>query len=256
MQDTGTGEARSGLVRLPDGSSFDARGTAVTRQTPRELSVKGAIEASSGSALYAAGSALYKLVGQSDYLYRTPDGGATNSQRVRARCLRVDVARDVRHRLWLEPTLVFEVQEPAWSGTADITTAATLTTGGTFNVTNAGNAPAWDPVFTVVAKGSAIRSLTIAHYSPPPAMHLCFGTAYGTGNTGGTIPVDGTLTIDCGEYSVSNNGTDAYNNFELGSSHSLDGWAQLAAARITAFAVTFDGGGSAIVSCTHRDAYA
>ncbi len=256
-QDVGTGEARSGLVTLPDGSAFDARGTAPTRQTPWELSVSGAIEASTGSALYAAGTALYGLVGQSEYLYRSPDGGGTNSQQVRARCLRVDMARDVRHRLWLQPTIVFEVQEPAWRGTADVTTSGTMTTGGTLNVSNAGNAPVWDPVFTIVAKGSAITDLKIRHSTHPYAAELCFGTAYGTGTSGGTILANGTLSIDCAAYGVSNNGTDAYSRFELGGNHHIDGWACLRPSPSpTNWLVTFTGGGSAIVSCTYSSAYA
>jgi hypothetical protein len=256
-QDVGTGEARSGLVTLPDGSAFDARGTATTRVTPWELSVSGAIEASTPGDLLTAGSALYGLIGRSDYLYRTPDGGTANSQRLRARCLRVDVARDVRHRLWAEPTLVFEVQGPVWSGTADVTAIGTFTSGGTLNVSNAGNAPVWDPVFTIVSSGAAITSLVLRQSTEPYAAELCFGTAYGTGTSGGTLPAGGTLIIDCGEYSVSNNGTNAYSRFELGSNHHIDGWAQLMPSpSATEWVVTFNGGASAVVSCTYRSAYA
>lgn len=254
-QDVGTGEARSGLVTLPDGSGFDAYGANPTRVTPWELSVKGAVVADSEAALHTAASALYALVGRSDYLYRTPDGGTANSQRIRARCLRADFSRDVRHRLWAQPTLTFEVQEPAWSGTAELTASGTLTTGGTLIVNNAGNAPVWGPLFTVVASGAAITSFRLRHYTAGYAADLCYGTAWGTGTGGGTLANGGTLVIDCGEYSIRNNGTDAYGRFALGTYHQLDGWAALAPGN-AAFVATFSGGGQAIVKCTYRSAYA
>lgn len=256
MQDVGTGKAHSGLVTLPDGSAFDALGTATSRVTPWQLSVTGAIVAASEAALYTAGTALYALVGRVDTLYRTPDGGTADSQQVRARCLSADFARDVRHRLWAQPTLTFEVQEPVWSGTADVTTTGTLTTGGTYGFANAGNAPVWDPVFAIKA-GAAITSLQLQCSSVGYEAHLCFGTAYGTGSTGGTIPTGGTLVIDCGDYSVINNGTAAYSRFELGASHKIDAWAKLfPAGPGTQFVVTFNGGGTALVTGTFRSAYA
>ena len=256
-QDVGTGPAHSGLVTLPDGSAFDALGTATSKRVPWQLSVEGAVVAASDAALNTAASALYALVGQSDYLYRTPDGGTANSQQMRARCLRVDFARDVRHRLWAQPTLLFEAQEPVWSGTADVTTVGTLSTGGTLTITNAGNAIVRNPVVTVVASGAAITSLQIQSQATGYETHLCYGTAYGTGTSDGTLANGGTLTIDCGAYSVTNNGTAAYSRFELGYGHLTDTWAKLRPAGAgTQFVATFNGGASVIVTATHRSAYA
>lgn len=254
-QDVGTGEARSGLVTLPDGSGFDAYGANPTRVRPWELSVKGAVVADSEAALHTAASALYALVGRSDYLYRTPDGGTANSQRIRARCLRADFSRDVRHRLWAEPTLRFEVQSPTWEGTADVTTVGTLATSGTLTVTNAGDATVWGPVFQVVPSG-ALTAFQLNCWVAGYWAHMCYGTAYGTGATGGTVPAGGTLLIDCANYAVTVNGTAAYSRFELGTYHELDAWAVLRAGTTTPWAVTFGGGGNVVLTCTHRSAYA
>ena len=255
-QDVGTGPARTGLVTLPDGSAFDALGTAPSKRVPWQLSVEGAVVAASDAALLTAASALYALVGQSDYLYRTPDGGTADSQQMRARCLRVDVTRDVRHRLWAQPTLLFEAQEPVWSGTADVTTVGTLSTGGTLTITNAGNAPVWNPRFKLVASGAAITSMALRCATAGYQAQLCYGTAYGTGTSGGTLANGGTLVIDCGAYSVTNNGTGDYANFGLGALHAIDDWAVLRPATTTPFVATFSGGGTAIVTATHRSAYA
>ncbi len=254
VQDVSGGQAYSGLMELPGGRAFDAAGTAQTRRGPYRLEVQGAIHSNTPATLNSRVRELQALVGKYDYLYRTPDGGSADSERVWARCLGVAITRDVRHRTWVEPQITFEVQSPTWQGTALHSTSGTLSSGGTLTVTNAGNAPVYDAVVTAVASGAAFTDIVIENTTAGYVSYLHYGTAVYPSASGGTVSDGGTLSIDAGALSVTNNGTAAFSKFELGDAHEIDDWLRLAPGE-NAIRVTFDGGADVVFTVQHRDSW-
>lgn len=114
----------------------------------------------------------------------------------------------------------------------------------TITVTNGGNRRVDDAVITITAGSSSITAVTIAK----------------TGETdidyGGIISSTKTLVIDCGAYTVKDDGVSDYANFSLASNHKIAEWLRLDPGD-NDIIITFSGGSTnSTVNVQFRDGWA
>lgn len=141
----------------------------------------------------------------------------------------------------------FDNATPAYGGivvfddveVVEITTLASSPTAVT--ITADGNAAIDDLVITVTAGGAAITALEITNVTSE-------ATAGGVDTEICDISYDGTivagksLVIDCGAYSVENDGSDAMTNLTRETGHEVDGLFELRPGVVNTITVTFTGG--------------
>lgn len=248
--DIGPSPSRSGTVNIP-GGAYDAYGN---DQAPRETTTitrRCTLIEDTPAALQTALDELRSLRGKRDRLYARMQDDTVRWHW--ARLLRVVVPKKPGNVVNQEIELIFELPPIWWYGerTGDgwvldageyFDAGLTLDeSGGLFtlntspkNVTinNGGNATVTNAVITVTAAGTDITALTIAKSGETQLVYS------------GTIAVGQALVIDCGAWSVENNGSDDYANFALGASHAIEEWLHLSPGNNT-ITVTKTGGSAA-----------
>lgn len=254
----GTAPSRSGLVTLP-GGYYDAYGS---ERAPREreiISRKAILHRSTPALLQAAYNELRAMRGVRSNLYMTqPDGSVYWTTARLLKIVSPSGPDNIRH---LELTMTFELIEPVWHGertgsgwvldagevldaglTLDESDGVTVLNTSPKNVTviNGGNATVKNAVITVTAVGTDITSLIIAKSGETQLVYS------------GTIAVGESLVIDCGAWSVENDGADDYANFDLGASHAIEEWLHLDPGSNT-ITVTRTGGANSTIGFTFYD---
>lgn len=232
----GPGPIRSSLVRLPGGGVYDTRGSDDATQAGQIISVSGICSAATAGSLRTAYDLLRALKGDRDKLYRSPDGGAANSEWIYARCVDVPTRRIAENKLWVPVTLSFELQESYWHGTAADTVVTLAGAIGTHEITNDGNAEARDIILTVEGAGTAITKTDIENLESGYETHIRYS---------GTIAAAGTLVIDCGAKSVKLDGTADFANFAIVTAdHKRTEWLVLLPDGDSSILITRAGGGT------------
>lgn len=133
----------------------------------------------------------------------------------------------------IDMELTFQPTAAGWIGTAVTPTPQKLTvvssTGNSFNLANAGDCEVTDVIITITAADSPITEVQIKVEDGTASNYSHIHWADATGITSGTD-----LVIDCGEYTVLDNSSNAFSGFSLDSaSHKIDEWIRLNAASST-----------------------
>jgi hypothetical protein len=146
-------------------------------------------------------------------LTRKDQAGTTHT--CYARCLDITAADSVETFNAIEITLTFEIWSH-WTKNATTTTATIVSSPQTIVVANGGNLKVTDAIITVTAgAASTFSNVTVA----------C-GSA--TWTFGASIGSNTSLVVDCGAWSVLNNGVDAYGSFTFNAGHAIAGMLELA----------------------------
>jgi hypothetical protein len=242
--DTSTADSNATLYVLAGGSLFDALGPDQAIALPRTITKSGQLIGTTRDAVYTLFWALRALRGKRGRLERVVFTGDDGEDRARqwttARCMSINtsVGRTYAMQFYMPVTLEFQCLSPAWYGryrsasgwvlddgyilddglylddpgnqfaiSAGANTDITLTNDGNENVTNA--------VITLTAGDIALTGVRIVG----PDTNLYYG---------GTILPNTALVIDCGAFSVKNDGVGDYDNFTLDPSHASRYWLNLA----------------------------
>ena len=245
-QEIGFSDAALDLLDLPGGGVHDPWGASKAPQkVPYALPCAHAITAASAGAMHTAYSALLALKGTRDWLYRTPDGGAANRDRVRARLESVKVSRGAEHGLVLPVNLEFIVEESPWQG-ADATVNTVLNGGGGITAiacANGGNARVAAVTITITALVNPITSITVAV------------AGISTWTWTGVLAVGQALVATCGIRTIRNNGVNAYNGFVFNAGNTIDDWLRLEPGA-NAVVVTMVGGhATSTIQLSYRDGW-
>lgn len=215
--------------------AFDADGSGrAGQQFPHALTVEAIVFEEAAADLRAALDALRAAVGTRAYLYRRADDDST-VHRALCRLASMDVQRSYEQRRAYQPVTLQFLQLSAWQGASSA--AWTLDDGELFDdgllfdatsyawsigssltirsVTNGGNLPVMDVVFTITAGATGLTNPILTG----GGMDLRWT---------GTIAATKSLVIDCGVLSVLNDGANAYSGLTLGANHAIEAWCSLA----------------------------
>jgi hypothetical protein len=244
--DAGTPESVQALVRSVGGPAFDAYGTDdAPASMPYTLNYKCIALAATAAALRTTLDGLRVLRGKRLKLYRQAEDDDTEHW-AWARLIQVSADNRVSDSkmIWQALTLTFQVST-GWNG-ADHSEDFALTAGDTTAcaMDNDGNVPVADCVLTVTAGDAAITALTVTIGA------VCSFTY------DGTIAIGESLVIDCGAFSVLNDGDDAYADFELNAGHSVLEWLRLEPGETTVAVAITGGGTGAEAVFVYYDAWA
>lgn len=208
----GPGDAQTQYVSLPNGREWDGLKTGIAHVPHVTYSQSGLLVGTSNADLLTKVNLWMGKVGRKGTLTRVADDGTT-THTLTARLTSVSIDRSPLGPYIVPIEYTWESNSWPWSGTAY---AGTLT--GTVNVgftlPNTGNRIV-HPTLSFVPAGSPLTR--VQYYTA-----YSYGTAYWQWD--GTVPVGGTLTINCANLTISNNGTSAYSGFSLLPTHSIDGW--------------------------------
>lgn len=245
VEDIGTGSVELASYPLSSGGAFDGLGSEVATIRGTTITKKAKISGANAQVEYVA---LRGMLGKKEKLYRQWSDG--NIEWVTARLKKIESDRTVKHRQHIDVTLEFEVYSAYWHGELIgqwyLDDGNYLDTGLNFDsgdaiftldaspksviVNQPGNAIVKDSILTLTAADSNITAFTIQGNGS----HLVFS---------GTILAGKSLVIDCGEYTVENDGIDAIANFSLGANHAINEWMHLDSGD-NSFTITFTGGGT------------
>jgi hypothetical protein len=204
--------ARSGLVALPGGGSFDAWGSERARLRPQEITVEGYWSAASVAAMEAKLAKLKALAGVRSKLWRS--NGVSQQWRY-ARLMQVDSPAREGTPTIDEVSLVFEALPGPWYGTAHDDTTTLDTSPKAITVTNGGNMWVTNAILTLTAGSAKITEVVISM------------TGVSEIQWTGSLAAGQSLAIDCGARSVKKAGADAYAGFALGAGHAVEDWLRL-----------------------------
>lgn len=249
--DIGTGDYYTSPFPLPSGGTFDALGEDDSNPKGYTLKKSFVIWYSDSDDRIDYYKDLRGLVGKRGRLYRAWDNDS-DVEWVTARLKSVSGERELNHKNHVEVDLSFEIYSSYWHGDytgvwlldsgeffdtgLDFDTGNDVITLNTspksFTITMNGNAIVNDAIIYVIAGSNDITALEIKNTTTGHLAELDYS---------GTITAGNTLTIDCGAYTVKNNGVDDDANFSLGSTHAINEWLRLAPGDNT-IVVTFTGG--------------
>lgn len=257
--DVGTGPAKSDLVNIP-GGWFDPQGTAQADAQTHIIPLACALIGATKTALDDAYDTVRALKGVRDKLWRLRADG--DIQWIWARMIEIQAVRDYRVPHRLPMTISFQRLSPLWNGLRsddgwlldagdrldeglylDGTPTVLNTSPKNITVTNSGNATVKNAVITVTAVGTDITALTIAKSGETQLVYS------------GTIAAGESLVIDCGAWSVENDGTDDYANFALGASHAIEEWLHLEPGNNTITVTKTGGGTTSTIGFTYYDGW-
>ena len=241
-----TATGMSGALRTL-GGGYDAFGADAAPVTfPYQIQYK-VVAASQVAATYmTAVNGIRALGRKKGTLTRTDQSGTTHT--CSARCLNVAATDSVDTFAAIEVTLTFEI----WSHWAkNPTSTLTNLDASPKNVTatNGGN----------VTVSDAILTFTAGATHPITALTVTCGAAkwsFGGASPASDILANTALVVDCGEWSVKNNGVDAYQYFTFDpAAHTLAGMLDLAPGANT-IAVASTCGGARTITVAFSEAWA
>jgi hypothetical protein len=230
--DTGTAGTALGLLELPEGAAADLWGTdPAPARYPYEAKWAAIASETTTASLRTTIDALRALRGQRAALYRKGSDSAT-TQWAWARLQQVTATLDpsVASRPFQRVELTFVILGP-WNGTCRNTTVVTAAGSETIAASNNGNHVVRDAIVTVTAGSLAMTALNV---SISGAVNWTYSSS---------VAATQAVVIDCGGYTVKNNGVDNYAGFALSASHLRDSWLPLSAG-VNSVVVTRTGGGT------------
>lgn len=177
--------------------------------------------------------ALRALVGKRGWLWRRSEDEAQELQRAICKLMSNGGPRSTQDKMWKMDSFSW-LQLDHWRGhyhidwalddghflddelyLDDDATYTVTTAPQTITLTNDGNARVTDAIITITAGGVSITDVSIVKTGESDLQFT------------GVITAHHSLVIDCGAYSVLNNGVDAYTDFELDTDHAINEWLRL-----------------------------
>ncbi len=256
----GAPPVQSAITAVAAGGGYDGLGSAQSRAKPFTVTHNCALySASSQTAIQTQLDALKALVGTRGRLYRRLPSGTL--QWITARLVSLDATRTIDNDHYLDISLTFQAAEYPWRGnhhgdgwvldageyfdTGLVFDETGLTVpmpaSGSVPVTNGGNATVRNAVITITAAGSSITQLTLTKSGETDLKYV------------GTIAAGQSLVIDCGAYTVKNNGVDDYANFSRETNHVIAEWLALSAGANTIGTTRTGGNASSSITFTFDD---
>lgn len=224
----GTGAVASTLVAVAGGVIDIYGANEIAPMPSHTIRHRGIYSASVESNV----DALRAYLGRRKKLYRFKQSDSSQQWKW-ARLLDVQWDRDVAQRSHAEIEAIFEAVG-WWKATTPDT--ANISASGSLALTNGGTAYATDGTFTFVASGTGAKTIRVVN------------SATGIDWTWtGSITDTKSLLIDCGAFSVLNNGADAYSGLTLNAGHTSNYW-MVAAPGLNTWTVTLTGAGTLTVS--------
>jgi hypothetical protein len=236
-----TGQASVGLIDTVAGE-YDSDGANDARMRGRTLTRTFGLHGATTDDLDDARDAVRALVGQRARLYARM--GDESVRWVNARLLGVQERRTRRNFNFQSVTCQFQLVDPTWQG-ADHSTwvlddgeildgGLYLDDGGEtftgssphiFTVTNGGNRVVTNPVITVTAGGANITSVTITKTGTGGSETKIVWTDAGTT---GALATTKSLVIDCGKFTITDDGANAYSGkTAFDSNHTIAEWLRI-----------------------------
>jgi hypothetical protein len=236
----GTGKAVLQLLPLPGGSVFDVLGDEQADVGLERIKARYRLVASSGTDLQSDFNDIKALIGKRDKLYRRQADDEV--EWIYARLEDVIAKRSFKDFTnTLDIDLIFAKISENWNGEShgavwyldageyfdtglyfDVTGEITLDVSPkSITVNNGGNADVKNCILTITAGSAAITALEIERRDSGDT------TTFEHLDYNGTIAIGDSLVIDCGAFTIENDGVDDYDNLDLGSSHQTDDWFNL-----------------------------
>lgn len=233
--DVGSGKFAGSLLDLPGGGAYDAMGSEQWKRRATPISRDCSLVTDTAAEMRTRYNALRALCGQKVRLWRLWDSGEL--EWCWARMGEITAMRPGNQLYSLQMTLNFVMTSPCWYGLhygewlftdppevwfgngfvfGDTTLTALIGSPITLVLPNGGNASVSNAVITVTAGTAAIQPVTISCGD-------CEFSYYGI------IGAGRSLVIDCGAWSVINDGVSDYANLVLTTSHRSDDLFRLAA---------------------------
>ena len=230
--------------------AYDPYGDDTIVTGPFQIRRRMTLVATSAAALETAMDEVRALKGTKKTLYGRTAAGYT--RRAKARCAQVLYDQSWDNVIDQPVDLIFELLTDHWNGNAHTDDGWYLDSGKyfddgwmldsgneetmassphTFTVTNGGNKDSTYNIIVVTAGSAAITSVRIQN------------TTSGLSDITwtGTLAAGNELRIDCGTFSVTNDGTNAYSGITVNSGHSQGPWLSLAPGN-NEIDITFAGG--------------
>ena len=235
--DNSTAEYTSSPIPLSSGGAFDPFGDVQTYSVGTyKLSKTCSFHFSDTDTMKTYVNSLRALAGQKAQLFRQWDNDTV--EWVMARLLRITSDRELESTRHIEVNLEFDVYSHYWHGSYIgpwylddghyLNAGLYLDSGGdnvvlntspkSFTITLDGNVVMNDPTITVTAGSASITALEIKNTTASNLSELDYA---------GTIAAGESLVIDCGAYTVENDGVDDEANFSLGATHGIEEWFRL-----------------------------
>ena len=231
LTDISTGRSLTNAADLPGGGAFDMLGSDEAVFGSNMISLEAVLQEDVIADMTTAFNTLRGAVGKKTKLYREyPDG---DIHYMISRLREMTGQKESKHINHLPVKLVFETIAPYWRGSLhggwtldsgeflddglDLDSDETVTLDSspkTFDVVHNGNAIVIDPLIVLTAGSAAITAFELT----TDEINLEWS---------GTLAVGESLVIDCGAYSVKNDGVDDYANFDLGSGHAINEWMKI-----------------------------
>lgn len=244
--DVGTGSAKTNPVEQSEGGAFDALGDEQAKPGLRDATKTAIFHFINDAARVQFFRDIREWFGKKDQLFRIWDDDSV--EWVYARLESIGSTRTITNRNHLAVQFNFEIYSPVWNGEYKgilmyddghyYDTGLYYDSGGdavvldsspkTFSIENGGNAVQTNLTIKVTAGSANITNIKIEGNGA----EIQFS---------GTINSTKELVIDCGAYTVENNGVDAIADFERLSSHSIEEWFILVAGS-NSITVTITGG--------------
>jgi len=229
------------------GGPYDIYGVRRRIQHDQIFEVAGILD---GATLASAVRALKTQVGRTGYLVRTDTDGTNTLQRY-CRLLSVDhpLRYDQRGYINMLPC-TFWTNEPFWRSSSTTThTSSAMTAGAnTFTFTVAGEEDVLDAVISFTASANT-SSLTINHSKTENGVTIISNLVFSS-----TILNTKVFALNCGPYTVTNDGAAAYSGLALGSTHTENYWVRLPPGSNT-FTVTVGGTGAGVMTVAYNPQY-
>ena len=233
ITDVGAGDAKDAFQELPGGGVYDGFGSDEAPEEETVISHTGTLVGSTDINLSAQSRTLKAVHRTEGVLVRAlPDG---TQEWCIARMTGFRSTRSVKNTRHLEIALKFKKKSANWNGenyfSWKLDSGYKLDTGLKLNsaayqftlnvspktvvVNNGGNAAVRNCIITVTAGTAAITALTIAISGVVDIDYT------------GTIAAGESLVVDCGAFSVENNGTPDSAHWILASGHASEDWLPL-----------------------------
>lgn len=256
----GAPPVQSAITAVAAGGGYDGLGTAQARGKPFTIVHNCALySTSSQTAIQTQLDAIKAVVGTRSRLYRRMPDGSLNW--ITARLVSLDATRTIDNQNYLDISLTFQASEYPWHGLRhgdgwvldageyfdtglafdESGLTVPMPTSGTVSVTNGGNATVRNAIITVTAAGTNITEITLTKSGETDLKYV------------GTIVAGQSLVINCGAYSVKNNGVDDYANFSRETNHVIAEWLNLAPGVNTIGTTRTGGNASSSITFTFDD---
>lgn len=217
------GDVVTDYVSLPRGRTWDALRTDRARIARARYDLDCVLVESTEAALLTSHQALMAKRGVVGVLRRVDAAGNTHS--LTARLGSVEAKGIPANGRFFQPIrLRWESAEPPWRGLLHRGTVTVTGAEGSLSLPNNGGEDFGGPVFTLTAGSGSVTAFGFTMTS---------GTRVWKWAWTGTLAATKALVVNCGAFTVTNDGANAYSGFALDATHNENDWASAIAGGLT-----------------------